>query len=337
MAAAKKEKPKKRTVYYFRCEFAKINDVKVKDTLEVMTNRVWGKLNSTKERTFYIGEDRSVVGMKLSSIRAKLSHGDKDCTIFSVGLYEEGASANTISKPSTVSAELEASTYEAPIDQEFLDGEGFVCILDNHLVISPTATFRSSAINGFLEHLLEKGGYAKESGAMDIQQVADIDAVKTIEDEGVSNIVVNAVSYLSSLEYIKRVIPREKTSGKLKKITHMVTSMLDLLRDDDTDAEILEKEGLNARIVISHDGRTSGDDANVGQQHVKSTAKLLASTNIGGYVITTKNGTKLTNEDIVLKHTVKVKRHGKSVDRDKMWLKLVESLEKYEREGILEL
>ncbi|HIF9180007.1 hypothetical protein ACWU37_07115 [Photobacterium damselae subsp. damselae] len=334
--SANKEKPKKRTVYYFRCEFAKINGVKVKDTLETMTKGVWGKLNSTKERTFYIGEDRSVVGMKLSSHRAKLSHGDRDCTVFSVGLYEEGASANTISKPSTISKELEVSTYEAPVDQEFLDGEGFVCILGNHLVISPAATFRSSAIHGFLAQLLDKGGYTKESNVMDIQQVANIDAVKTIEDEGVSNIVVNAVSYLSSLEYIKRVTPRGKTSGKLKKITNMIECMMDMLRDDDTDAEILEKEGLNARIVISHDGRASGDDASIGQQHTQNAAKLLASTDVGGYVITTKNGTKLTREDIVLKHTVKVKRHGKSVDRDKMWLKLVESLEKYEREGILE-
>lgn len=67
--AVKKEKPKNRTVYYFRCEFAKIDGVKVKDTLEAMTNTAWGKLNSTEERTFYIGDDRSVVGMKLSTRR----------------------------------------------------------------------------------------------------------------------------------------------------------------------------------------------------------------------------------------------------------------------------
>ncbi|MDT3336062.1 hypothetical protein Q4Q49_12175 [Shewanella sp. SP1S1-7] len=332
----KKEKPKNRTVYYFRCEFAKIEGAAVKDTLETMTKSAWLKLNSTEERTFYIGEERSVVGMKLSSRKAKLSYGNRDCTLFSVGLYEEGASANTINKPSKASAELEAGTYDAPIDQEFLDGEGFVCIFGNHLIMSPAATFRASVINGFLSSLIEKGGYVKESNVMDIQQVADIDVVKTIEDEGVSNIVVNAVSYLSTLEYIKRIDPKEKVSGKLQKITKMVKGVLDVLRDDDTDAEILEKEGLNAKVVISHDGRTSGNDADIGQEHAKNTAKLLASTNVGGYVITTKSGTKLTNEDTVLKHTVKVKRHGKSVDRDKMWLKLVESLEAYEREGILE-
>ena len=305
-------------------------------TLEAMVSSAWGKLNSTQERTFYIGDERSVVGMKLSNHIAKLSHGNKDCTLFSVGLYEAGASANTINKPSKTSAELEASTYEAPIDQEFLDGKGFVCIFGNHLIMSPAATFRASAINGFLERLLEKGGYAKESDVMNIQQVADIDAVKTIEEEGVSDITVNAVSYLSSLEYIKRTIPKEKTSAKLNKITKVVKYVFDALRDDDTDAAILEKEGLNARIIISHDGRASSNESDSGQEHAKSTAKLLASTDVGGYVIKTKRGTKLTNEDIVLKHTVKVKRHGKSVDRNKMWLKLVESLEKYEREGILE-
>ncbi|MFA0233058.1 hypothetical protein AB4491_29325, partial [Vibrio sp. 10N.261.45.A7] len=78
--AAKKEKPKNRTVYYFRCEFAKIDGVKVQNTLEVMANIAWKKLNSTQERTFYIGDERSVVGMKLSSRKAKLRHGDKDCT-----------------------------------------------------------------------------------------------------------------------------------------------------------------------------------------------------------------------------------------------------------------
>lgn len=332
----KKEKPKNRTVYYFRCEFAKVDGISVKNSLELMANSAWAKLNSTQARTFYLGDDRSVVGMKLSSRRAKLSHGDKDCTLFSVGLYEEGAAANTIDRPSITSAELEASTYDAPVDQEFLDGEGFVCLFGNHLIMSPATTFRATSINTFLALLLTKGGFNHEADVMEIQQVADIDTIKTIEDEGVSNIVVNAVSYLSTLEYIKRVNPKEKVSGKLQKITRMVKGVFDVLRDDDTETEILEKEGLNVRVVISHDGRTTGDAADIGHGHAKDTAKLLASTDVGGYVITTKSGTKLTNEDTVLKHTVKVKRHGKSVDREQMWLRLVEALENYEREGILE-
>lgn len=334
--AVKKEKPKNRTVYYFRCVFSKMDGIKVKDTLEEMVNSAWSKLDSTDERTFYIGEERSVVGMKLSNKTAKLKSGNKNCTLLSVGLFEEGASANTITRPSKTRPELEANTYDAPDDHEFLDGKGFVCVFGNHLIMSPASTFRASAINGFIESLIAKGGYQKQADIMDIQQVANIDTLKTIETEGVSNIVVNAAVYLSTIEYINRVSPSKKTSGKLKKITSMVTAVLDSLREDNTDAEVLEKEGLNARIMISHDGRASGNNADIGQGHAKDTAKLLASTDVGGYAITTKSGTKLTNEDTVLKHIVKVKRHGKSVDRDKMWMQLVNSLERYEREGILE-
>lgn len=332
----KKEKLKNRTMYYFRCEFENIDDIKVKDTLETMINTAWANLNSTKKRTFDIGEDRSVVGMKLSNRTAKLSHGNKDCTVFSAGLYEEGAAANTIDKPSENCAEVEASTHNAPPNQEFLDGEGFVCIFENHLVMSPTATFRASAINRFLERLLDKGGYTKESTVMDIQQVADIDFLKTIEEEGVSNIAINASVYLSTLEYTKRMAPKVKIPSTLNKIANTFKNLLDLLRDDDTDSELAEKEGLNTRIVISHDGRASGCDAEAGQERAQNTAKLLATTDVGGYVITTKNGIRLTNEDAVLKRTVKVKQYGKSVDKDEMWLKLIELLEKYERDGILE-
>lgn len=331
-----KQKPKNRTIYYFRCEFNKIGGVKVNKTLEEMANLSWDQLGSTKQRTFYIGDERSLVGMKRSKRNAQLSKGNKKCTLFSIGLYEEGASANTINKPSQTRSELEAATYDAPTDQEYLDGEGFICIFGNHLIMSPAATFRATVINGFFEKLLDKGGYHNESNVMDIQQIADIDAIKTIEAEGVSHITVNAASYLSTLEYIKRANPKDKTSKILKPITKMVSAVLDSLREDSTEAENLEKEGLNTRIIISHDGRVSGADSDAGQEHTKSKAKLLARTSVGGYVIETKCGTKLTNEDTVLKQTVKVKRHGKSVDRDKMWLQLVESLEKYEREGILE-
>lgn len=330
--STRKKKTKNKTIYYFRCEFG----AEVKDTLESMINAAWYKLNSTKERTFDIGDDRLIVGMKLNNRKAKLSYGNKDCTVLSVGLYEEGASASTIEKPSKSCIELEASTYDAPINKEYLDGEGFICVFGNHLVISPSSTLRAGAINRFLKILLDRGGYSEESNIMDILQIADCNAINTIENEGVSKISINAALYLPTVEYSKRTISNKKILSTLNKITHTIKSSLDLLRDDDTDSEILEKDGLNTRIEICHDGRISGTNVDTGQEYIKNTAKLLASTDVGGYVITTKKGTKLTNENIVLKHTIRVRQHGKSVDREEMWSKLIESLEKYECDGILE-
>ncbi|EPJ2218322.1 hypothetical protein ACTFUH_003439 [Vibrio cholerae] len=334
---SKKEiKPKSRSVYYHRAQFLKTDSFSVDKTLEEMLNQAWDQLYTTPERTFYAGDEKSLVGMKRSSKIAKLSKGNKDCTVFSIGTYEAGASANTIPDPNLGQVELEADTIDAPEDREFLDGEGFVCVYGNHIFMSPAANLRAGNVNGFMESMLIRGGFDQAASAIEIHQIADIDKVNTIEEEGVKNIVVNASTYLSSLEYIKRVSPGTKTPTLLRKFTNMVKSQFDLFCDDDTDAVVIEKSGINTKIVVSHDSRVSGDDARQGHEKVKETAKLLAGTDVSGYTIITKKGTTLTHDDLVLKRVVSVPRHGKTVHLDKMWLRLVEVLEAYERKGILE-
>ena len=336
MATKKEVKLKNRTIYYFRCDFLTIDDFKVVNTLEQMVAASWEQLDSTASRTFSASNGKQLVGMKISFDKAKLSKGDKDCTLFSVGLYEEGASANTIPKPSSTQSELVAATHDAPIHQEYLDGKGFVCIYGNHIVISPTDTLRVGTINGFIESLIFKGGFKKEAGALDIQQIANIDNYRTIKNEGVKNITINSSAYLSTLNYLERHNPHFKPSSRIQKITRLAKSWMDALCDDDTDEEISDSENLNARIVISHDARSSTDLSDVGSARLKDTAISLIETDLAGYVIVTKTGKKLTHEEIVLKSTVKVTAHGKSVRRQEMWGKLIKSIEQYDRDGILE-
>ncbi|OOE45137.1 hypothetical protein BZG09_05390 [Salinivibrio kushneri] len=321
-------------MYYFRCEFAMdAQGNKVKGTLESMVERSWSKLNTTDLRTFNIGEDSLLVGMQLSKKTAPLSKGDKPCIVLSIGAYEEDAAASIINKPSTSRTEIQSSTYAPPVNQEYLDDEAFLCIYDDHILISPAAKLRAGAAIRFLEKLLHKGGYKRESTLMDAQQIADMDAIKTIQREGVKNISINAYAYISSIERLKRTNSSHITH--LDKLTNWMKSGLDYLRDDDTDADILEKEGLNTRIVISHDGRASGLHVKDGQKHATDTAKLLASSDACGYTITTRSDKKLTHEDTILKSNVNVVPHGKSVDRESMWTELVLCLVNYENQGVL--
>lgn len=307
-----------------------------KHTLENMVAASWDKLNCTSERTFSATNGKSLVGMKLSFDTAKLSKGNKDCTLFSVGLYEEGAAANTIFKPSVSQIELEADTVDAPLHQEYLDGKGFVCLYGNHLVLSPTNTLRAGTINGFIEALIAKGGFHKESQLLDIQQIADIDSYRTIQNDGVKNITINSSAYLSTYSYLERHKPNFSPSSKVQKITKLAKAWMEALSDDDSDQKIAESENLNARIVISHDGRSASDSSDIGSERLKKTAISLVETDLAGYVIITKTGKKLTHEEIVLKNTVKVTEHGKSVKRDEMWNELVKTLEQYDKDGILE-
>jgi hypothetical protein len=296
----------------------------------------WDKLDSTVARTFSASNNKQLVGMKLSFDKAKLSKGDEHCTLFSVGLYEEGASANTILKPTDSQIELEASTHDAPTHQEYLDGKGFVCLYGNHIVISPTDSLRVGTINGFIVSLIFKGGFKQEAGALDIQQIANIDNYRTIKNEGVKNITINSSVYLSTVNYLERHKSNFTPSSRIQKITLLAKSWMDALRDDDTDEEICDSENLNARIVISHDARSSTNASDVGGSRIKDTALSLIETDLAGYVIVTKTGKKLTHEEIVLKSTVKVTAHGKSVRREEMWGKLLKSIEQYDKDGILE-
>jgi len=333
---AKKNQTKNRTIYYFRNQFSKLSNYNVRLSLEELVEQAWDKLNTTEERSFYFGDEKFVLGMKKSSRRVSLKSGNDSCTVLSLGLYEQGAKANTITKPSKSAKELEADIYDAPENGEYLDGEAFVCIFGNHLLSSPSAMLKESHIHKFFEELLFSGGFTEESNLLDIQQIANIDTLKTIETEGVKSITINAATYLATMKHMKRVNKSTKTGKMLHKITNLVSSTLDLLRDDETDEEMVEKEGLNTRVVLTHDGRGLGVNSEDGQNKAVKTAKLLASSTAGGYTILTKKGTKFTNDDTILKQVVKVNRHGKSVVLEEIWQKLVTTLEFHEKNGLLE-
>jgi hypothetical protein len=337
MVKESKKKQKSRTIYYFRCGFKKSKDYTARFTLQEMVADSWSKLPTTAERTFAASNDKTLVGMYLRADTAKLRRGNESCLLFSVGLYEEGAAANTIFKPTNLQSELKADTLDAPNQQEYLDGKAFVCICDNHIVLSPTSSLRAGTVQNFIGSLLHKGGFDQAALLMDIQQVADIDVYKTIQTEGIKNITINASAYLSSLDYIERNNPDFKPSSIVGKISRVVKSLIDSLHEDDTDESIVDNENLNAKIVYSHDGRaTNSRSVAIAAQMEKTATTLVSNSDLNGYVIITKEGKKLTHEEIVLKNTVKVTEHGKTVRREEILAKLVNTLERYDKDGLLE-
>ena len=141
----KKNTLRNRTIYYYRCQFLEHETITVTKNLEQMIIDSWATLDTTSKRTIAGTNGKQLVGMKISADKAKLSYGDKDCTLLSLGMYEAGASANTINKPSVSSTELASETIDAPLDQEYLDGEAFICLFENHLVLSPTDTLTNAS------------------------------------------------------------------------------------------------------------------------------------------------------------------------------------------------
>ncbi|MFM4987327.1 hypothetical protein ACEUAZ_14500, partial [Aeromonas veronii] len=142
--------------------------------------------------------------------------------------------------------------------------------------------------------------------------------------------------YLASFDYIKRMRPDYKVDGVASRFKKMAESMLDSLKDDDDPRAILDSENLNTRITITHNGKIKSENSILGADRLKDAAVSLVDTELSGYTIITKSDKKITHDEIVLRNKVLVRAHGKSVDRDEMWNKLVEILIKYDREKILE-
>ncbi|MFQ2525087.1 hypothetical protein ACK308_16095 [Aeromonas caviae] len=334
--ANKRAEKRNRTIYYLRASYMCTDGYIVRNSLEDMINLSWQRLPLSANRTFFTGNNKNSVGMKHSISRVPLMRGDSDCTLVSVGLYEAGASANTIQQPSEQDAEINVDIHDAPLHQEYLDGEGFICFYGDHIILSPTDTFRSPKISDFIRNLIGKAGFKDEALRLDIQQIADINIINTIHRDGVKSILINASAYLASFDYIKRVRPDYQMGGVASKIMNMASSMLDSLKDDDDPQAILDNENLSARITLTHNGKVKSENSRIGADRLKEAAAALVDTELSGYTIVTKTDKKITHDEIVLRNKVLVKAHGKSVEREDMWNKLVDVLVKYDREGILE-
>ncbi|WP_027252098.1 hypothetical protein [Photobacterium halotolerans] len=332
---ANKKNNRSRTIYYYRAEFKQFDGLVINETLEEMVINSWSKLNSTSERSFFSSKGRQIVGMKISPMRATLSKGNRDCTTICLGIYEEGADANTISRPSNSHIETSADTYSAPVDKEYLDGEAFMCLYGNHIILSPTDLLRAATALQYFESLLNAGGYGKEANTLNIHQIADIDTLKTIHNEGIKNISINSSVYVSTFDYLSRN-NNFNTTPILRKLKGMAESVLDCLYEDDDVADFNNVDSLNANIVISHDSRVKGEQAEEEGDQLSNAAFQLIESDLNGYRITTKKGKTFTHDKIIVKSKVDVPEHGKSVNRDAMWGQLVYTLQQYEKSGVLE-
>lgn len=331
-----KKKNRNRTIYYYRAEFKKINGAVIQESLEDMVKNSWALLGSTSERSFFSSNGKQVVGMKMSPKRALLSNGNKDCTALCLGIYEEGADANTIPRPSDIHIETSADTYSAPADKEYLDGESFIVLYNNHLIISPSDLLRASTAIYYIDSLLRAGNYDKEASILDIHQIANIDTLKTIRDEGIKNIVINSSAYLSTYDYLERNNNNFQATPLLRRFKGMAASLLDCLCEDDNDTEVNEADSLNAQILISHDNRIKGEPAERDGDRLNNAASQLIESDLNGYKITTKKDKTFTHDKIIVKSKVAVPEHGKSVNRDAMWGQLVYTLQQYDKSGVLE-
>ncbi len=325
-----KVKTRDRTVYYFRAQTTK-KLVTPGLTLESALVSSWNNLPLVKQRIWrYNG--KTIFGMALEPKTLNINGRNKQCHVLTIGIAESGAEANVIdvSKGSTTKS-LSSNTHSAPAGSEYLDGEAFVCIMDNHILISPCDALRGVISNRFLLKLIS---FAKHVDAKNftVIQVANKKTLQTVLDEGVKKIDLNTGIFMASYDRIKAQI---KPNSFTEKMAKKLDELAPIITPARTKSQLLDYDSLNTKIIISHDMRVGSAPAKDEGKAITEDAKSLLESNVEGFTLVTRKGRTITPDKVVMNETVTVQRHGKSVKQNHIWDILSAQMQKYNDTGVL--
>lgn len=316
---------KMKKFYYRRAEW----DQQGKQSLEKILISAHAKLDKVGKRTFSASSG--------SEIRGASFKNDK-------GLYLQIASyipddPTSIIDKSVKAKQSNVTAQDAPEGKNFLDGEVFVYIKDNHVILCPSGA-RETVAETYIWHILKTAGKKDIAKTFELDKVAKTDKLRMIRDEGVKGIDLNVSLYEASLIHIEKGKPKVSSWGKVIADQLLAISS----KDKDLD-QITEKENLNVKIVIKVDGmeaRKNSKDVEfgkAGRKRLEKTAvEAIYESDEGyenGFIIETGAGNKITSDEIRVSDSLRVETLGKSLKKVAAWIKLKEYYERLNADGIL--
>lgn len=307
---------KQRTMFYRRAAWI----VGKGGNLEKELKAAHENLSSTAERTFPHNEGE-MQGLSFES-------SDQGFCMH-IASYVPHQATSLVPFPSRAPAKN--TTPQSPPDKHnYLEGDIFVVVRGNHIVLCPSGARESAAIS-YVTHALRKSGKEKLITRFSVEPVVNIDKLKMIQQEGVKKIALNASLYEASTEYLER-----KTT-KMTLLNGLATEVLTLFSKDNDDRlkDVSEFENLSVRVEISFDSRKKGGE--VGRERLERTAeKVISDNEDDGFQITTGSGKKFTPNSIRINESVILSAFGNSVEREKAWDSLKKYLDSLSESGALE-
>lgn len=297
-------KVKSRTLFYRRVAWT--NGLTA--SLEKYITEAHEKLTTTHDRTFSHGD---------GEIQGLIVERRKSGLFFHLAFYTPHQPTSLVPFPSHARSK-DTSQQSPPDKHNYLEGDIFFILDQNHIVLCPSGARESIALS-YINHVLRKTGNEKLLLHFSIEPVAEFDKVKLLQQEGVKSLSLNASLYEATVEYVGRKTTRMN-------LLHGVTEeLLSLFAKDDNSAlqEIGEMENLSVKLEISFDSRKKGGA--LGRERLERTAGMLIADDEDGFSIITGNGKRLTANEIRISDKVMLTSHGNSVFR----VSACDALEKY--------
>ncbi|MDD5272179.1 MAG: hypothetical protein PHU14_05620 [Methylovulum sp.] len=311
---------KKKKVYYRRAKWPDQS----RETLENILKNVHAQLPTVGHRTFdtLSGELRGV----------KFKSEDKGIFLH-VASYTPDQPTSAIDKDRMVPSSM-VTAEPAPIGKDFLDGDIFLLIRDNHVILCPSGV-RETIANKYFYHVL-KSQYQDIAVNLVLDKVANVNKLKMIRIEGVKELRLAASLYDAS---VHRINAQAVKSGLLYSIANDFKS---IFSKDQVLRDISELENLNITLSLKFDGnegRKKHAEPNfgaVGRERLIRTAEMILNENDDdGFVIVTGENNTITAEEVRISDNLDIKSLGKSINCSDAWEKLVEYYDKLETDGNL--
>lgn len=315
---------KNRKLYYRRATW----DKQGKTSLETLLKEAHETLTTTGHRTFQtsLGEIKG----------ARVSNSDKGL-LLQIASYVPGEATSTIDK-SKIAKNATVSAEPAPQGKDYLDGDIFVLVKENHVILCPSGARESVAINYF-HHVLNKMGKQKVTATLELGKIAKTSKINMIHEEGVKAIILHSSLYEASLMEIDAKTP---TVSGFKAL--IAQQMERIFAKDPALKEISESENLNINLEIRFDGKEvqkkhkNPKFGEIGRQRLmKASERVLDEyqpNDEESFVIVTGANNQITADEVRVSDTVSIAALGKSLSHTDAWEKLSKYYDQLKASGV---
>ncbi len=309
-------------------------------TLEALLKTCHTHCKMTSLRTF-----KGLYGSEIQCPKYEDKNGDG--LLLHIASYVPDQATSAIEKASTTSENSSVSTVPAPEGKNFLDGDAFVLIKGNDVVLTLSG-IRENVVTSYMSQILDKNDFKKAGLALEFRGIAKDDKVKMIQTQGVKAIELNASLYEASLMHLEKQNEKSKRETKIFDLPGAVADTLkQVFAKDKTLKEITEQENVNIKLSISFDGNEARKKVHkktvgfgsVGKSRLEKASELILQEankdDVDGFTIITGDNNKIKSDEIVVSDTFRIKTLGKSLDHTDAFAKLQEYYTQLKDRGTL--
>jgi len=322
--SGKKTNFKNKKFYYRRAKW----DDQGKQSLETILIDAHTTLETVGKRTFDANSGAEIRGASFKN--------DKGLYL-QIASYVPGEATSIIDK-SKRAKQSSVTAQTAPDGKDYLDGEVFVYVKENHVILCPSGV-RETVVETYICHILSAVEKKEIARTFELDKVAKTNKLRMIKEEGVKEIDLNTSLYEASLIHMDKNKP--KVSGWKKAMANQLSAVFS--KDKDL-KDITEKENLNVKVSIKVDGREARKNSKdpefgkAGKKRLEKTAEQVIAEfdeeNENGFVIVTGAGNRITSDEIRVSDSFRIETLGKSLSKSATWTKLKEYHDRLDADGV---